>query len=168
MSDWFIWNFAEYFGKPTLKANDIVFNCYLVRECNVPVDVAFDIFWLFLLTGTAISWDGWGVWNQQLGRRRIWIPFKKKTTSKYTVIFFYQIEISVMGLSNICSVDTINPLTPGSETYLIYLCISQPFMASKEAPKIAFDLYTGQRFSLRAKFQLHNLFKINIIMLSWT
>ena len=30
-------------------------------------------------------------------------------------------------------------------------------MASKEAPKIALDLYTGQRF--RAKFQLNNLFK---------
>ena len=35
-------------------------------------------------------------------------------------------------------------------------------MASKEAPKIALDLYMGQRF--RAKFQLNNLFKINIIM----
>ena len=37
-------------------------------------------------------------------------------------------------------------------------------MASKEAPKIALDLYMGQRF--RAKFQLNNLFKINIIMWS--
>ena len=32
-------------------------------------------------------------------------------------------------------------------------------MASKEAPKIALDLYTDQRF--RAKFQQINLFKIN-------
>ena len=30
--------------------------------------------------------------------------------------------------------------------YRIYPCISRPFMASKEAPKIALDLYTGQRF----------------------
>ena len=49
--------------------------------------------------------------------------------------------------------------------YRIYPCISRPFIASKEAPKIALDLYTGQRF--RAKFQLNNLFKINIIILSW-
>ena len=48
--------------------------------------------------------------------------------------------------------------------YRIYPCISRPFMASKEAPKIALDLYTGQRF--RAMFQLSNLFEINIIMLS--
>ena len=48
--------------------------------------------------------------------------------------------------------------------YRIYPCISRPFMASKEAPKIALDLYMGQRF--RAKFQLNNLFKINIIMWS--
>ena len=56
------------------------------------------------------------------------------------------------------------PLWGGSIKYLIYLCISRPFMASKEAPKIALDLYMGQRF--RAKFQLNNLFKINIIMWS--
>ena len=37
-------------------------------------------------------------------------------------------------------------------------------MASKEAPKIALDLYMGQR--LRAKFQLNNLFKINVRMWS--
>ena len=42
--------------------------------------------------------------------------------------------------------------------YRIYPCISRPFMASKEAPKNALDLYTGQRF--RAKFQLNNLFKL--------
>ena len=48
--------------------------------------------------------------------------------------------------------------------YRIYPCISRPFMASKEAPKIALDLYMGQRFW--AKFQLNNLFKINIITLS--
>ena len=47
--------------------------------------------------------------------------------------------------------------------YRIYPCISRPFIASKEAPKIALDLYTGQRF--RAEFQLNNLFKINIM--SW-
>ena len=46
--------------------------------------------------------------------------------------------------------------------YRIY--ISRPFMASKEAPKIALDLYMGQRF--QAKFQQSNLFKINIIMWS--
>ena len=36
-------------------------------------------------------------------------------------------------------------------------------MASKEAPKIALDLYIGQRF--RVKFKLNNLIKINMIML---
>ena len=51
-----------------------------------------------------------------------------------------------------------------SQIYRIYPCISRPFMASKEAPKIALDLYMGQRF--RAKFHLNNLFKINIIMWS--
>ena len=30
--------------------------------------------------------------------------------------------------------------------YRIYPCVSRPFMASKEAPKIALDLYMGQRF----------------------
>ena len=30
--------------------------------------------------------------------------------------------------------------------YRIYPCVSRPFMASKEAPKTALDLYTGQRF----------------------
>ena len=39
---------------------------------------------------------------------------------------------------------------PHHRIYRIYPCISRPFMASKEAPKIVLDLYTGQRF--RAKF----------------
>ena len=50
------------------------------------------------------------------------------------------------------------------QNYRVYPCISRPFMGSKEAPKIALDLYMGQRF--RAKFQLNNLFKIKIIMWS--
>ena len=40
------------------------------------------------------------------------------------------------------------------------------FYGLKEAPKLALDLYTGERF--RAKFQLNNLLKINIIMVSLT
>ena len=46
--------------------------------------------------------------------------------------------------------------------YRIYPCISRPFIASKEAPKIALDLYTSQR--IRTKLQLNNLFKINIML----
>ena len=53
----------------------------------------------------------------------------------------------------------------GEVPYSVFTPVSRPFMTSKEAPKIALDLYTGQR--IRAKLQLNNLFKINIIMLSW-
>ena len=89
------------------------------------------------------------------------MSFTRRLLSQPCEAFF---DIPIIGcLENLVSNTHIKNLVIKVK-YHIYQCISRPFMASKEAPKITLDLYMGQRF--QAKFQLNNLSKINIIMRS--